>query len=107
MSAQRSLEWSPRALAVYDRFIDELSTANPIAAEEFNDEVFERLSMVLTFPNLYRESSRVAGVREMVVRPNYFIVYRLTRTKVRILNFEHTRRNWPKPPRPSTVRRRK
>ncbi|WP_343630087.1 type II toxin-antitoxin system RelE/ParE family toxin [Roseateles sp.] len=107
MLARRSLEWSPRARRSYDNFLDELAEKNALAALEFNDDVLEKLSLIQVYPKLYRESTRVVGVREMVIRPNFFIVYRVLRTKLRILNFEHSRRNWPQPPSRTSPRRRR
>jgi toxin ParE1/3/4 len=107
MPARRSLEWSPRARRSYDTFLDELAEKNAWAALAFNDDVLEKLSLIQTFPHLYRESARVKGVREMVIRPNFFIVYRVSRVSLRILNFEHSRRNWPQPALEGRERRKK
>lgn len=46
-------------------------------------------------PYLYRLSERVPGVREIVAHPNYIILYRVTDTRIEIVNVLHTRREFP------------
>ena len=48
----------------------------------------------LRHPRAYR-AGRIEGTREMVVRPNYLVVYRETETIVTILRVLHTARQWP------------
>jgi len=46
-------------------------------------------------PKLYKPG-RVKGTREMVVRPNYVVVYREDSRAVTILRVLHAARQWPK-----------
>ena len=43
------------------------------------------------YPNRYRVG-RVAGTRELVVRPNYIVVYRVAGEQVEILRVRHARK---------------
>ncbi|MFZ6734055.1 type II toxin-antitoxin system RelE/ParE family toxin [Undibacterium sp. Ji42W] len=45
-------------------------------------------------PLLFR-SGRVAGTREVVVHPNYILVFRVTVSAVEILNVLHSRQQYP------------
>lgn len=92
-----TLEWRPRALLRFDLLLEEIGRHNPLAAEEFGRLIVRKLMVALSFPMLYRASSRVAGVRELVVTSNYFIPYRVTTDAVEILDLVHARRNWPEP----------
>jgi ParE toxin of type II toxin-antitoxin system, parDE len=45
-------------------------------------------------PYVYREG-RKPNTREMVVLPNYIIVYRIKRDRIQIVNVLHARRRYP------------
>ena len=47
-------------------------------------------------PTLYRPG-RVQGTREIVVRPNYVVVYRMLRCSAEILRVLHASQQWPCP----------
>jgi plasmid stabilization system protein ParE len=92
-----TLEWRPRALLRFDLILAEIGQHNPLAAEEFGRLIIKKLRLALTFPMLYRASSRVDGVREMVVTSNYFVPYRVTSDAIEVLDVVLARRNWPDP----------
>ncbi|WP_158218890.1 type II toxin-antitoxin system RelE/ParE family toxin [Roseateles aquatilis] len=74
---------------------------NEIAAERLNDDILSKLSIAACFPALYRESRRIEGAREIVVRPNFFVVYQVMPATIRVIDVVHARRDWPNPPAPS------
>ena len=45
-------------------------------------------------PKLYK-AGRVKGTREIVVRPNYIMVYRVTGDVVEVLRVLHAAQQWP------------
>ena len=49
---------------------------------------------IVEHPWLYR-AGRVAGTREMVVHPNYIVIYRIERAAIEIVDVIHARRNYP------------
>jgi toxin ParE1/3/4 len=68
---------------------------NPDAAQELKDEIEAKASKLPQHPKLYKPSQRVKGTREVVVRDNYAMFYRVTRTRVEIVNVVDARRQWP------------
>ena len=72
-----------------------------IAADDVNaaialDEAFEaKAEIARQRPTLYR-AGRVAGTRELVVRPNYVMVYRVLPDTIEVLRVLHASQRWPK-----------
>ena len=69
-----SIEWRGAARADLLEILDYISDDNPDAAQRLIDEIEVKVSRLASRPKLYRPG-RVAGTREMVVRPNYIVVY--------------------------------
>lgn len=90
-----ALAWHP--LAVNDRGVifDYIAADNPQAAIDL-DEAFEAsANSAAANPKLYKVG-RKKGTREIVVRPNYIMVYRIVgKTDVEILRVLHAARQWP------------
>ncbi len=51
--------------------------------------------MVLAEHPYLSPAGRVSGTRELVVHPNYLIVYRVAASRVEIVVVVHTRREYP------------
>ena len=72
--AALALEWREAARADVLAIVDYISDDNPDAAQRLKDEIEDKVSKLRERPQLYR-SGRVTGTREMLVRPNYIVVY--------------------------------
>lgn len=71
-----------------------IGTDNPVAAIEL-DLAFESHADALPLhPTLYKPG-RVKGTREIVVHPNYVMVYAITGQTISILRVLHAARQWP------------
>jgi toxin ParE1/3/4 len=84
------------ALADRDTIMDYIAQDNPAAAIELNDEFEAKAEQARQRPTLYK-TGRVRGTREIVVRPNYVLVYRIedegnTLVVLRVL---HAAQQWP------------
>jgi toxin ParE1/3/4 len=90
----RALEWREAARADLLAIVDYISDDDPEAAQRLKDEIEERASSLVARPKLYR-SGRVAGTREMVIRPNYIVVYAEDERAIVILRVLHAARQWP------------
>ncbi|QIG49228.1 type II toxin-antitoxin system RelE/ParE family toxin [Nordella sp. HKS 07] len=74
--------------------VDYISDENPDAAQRPKDEIEASASKLPEHPKLYR-SGRIAGTREMVVRPNYLVIYTESTRAVTILRVLHAAQQWP------------
>jgi toxin ParE1/3/4 len=88
------LEWRAAARADLLTIIDYIADENPDAAQRLKDEIEEKVSKLLLRPKLYRPG-RVAGTREMVVRPNYIVIYAETHDSLVVLRVLHAAQQWP------------
>lgn len=88
------VRWRPLAEADYDEIINYIAQDNPLAAIELGDAIERRVAELVEHPKLYRVG-RVRGTREMVVHPNYIVVYRIARSEIEILRVLHSARQWP------------
>ena len=90
----RALEWREAARADLLAIVDYISDDNPDAAQRLKDEIEDKASKLPDRPKLYRPG-RIAGTREMVVRPNYIVVYAENDRAVVILRVLHAAQQWP------------
>jgi toxin ParE1/3/4 len=93
-NAVPNLEWKATAIADLLAIVDYISDDNPDAAQALKDEIEAKTSRLLDNPQLYRVG-RVDGTREMVVRPNYIVVYADNASAVTILRVLHSAQQWP------------
>jgi toxin ParE1/3/4 len=93
-NAVPDLQWKATAIADLLAIVDYISDDNPDAAQALKDEVENKTSRLLENPQLYR-AGRVNGTREMVVRPNYIVIYAEDATAVTILRVLHAAQQWP------------
>jgi len=88
------LEWRATALTDLLAIVDYIADDNPDAAQALKDEIEEKTARLPDNPQLYRVG-RVDGTREMVVRPNYVVVYADEPETVTILRVLHAAQQWP------------
>ncbi|WP_209988992.1 MULTISPECIES: type II toxin-antitoxin system RelE/ParE family toxin [Pseudomonas] len=87
------IEWLPAARVEFRQIIDYLSDRNPVAALELMRSIEASILALSRRPHLYRPG-RINGTREMVVHPNYLVVYKVT-DHIRILSVLHARQRYP------------
>jgi toxin ParE1/3/4 len=88
------VRWRRLAAADLDAIVDYIAQDNAIAAMTLGDTVVRRVAELAEQPKLYR-SGRVRGTREMVVHPNYIVVYRIKRDEIEIVRVLHAAQQWP------------
>jgi toxin ParE1/3/4 len=84
------VEWLPRAVEQLLSIIDYVSEDSPAAAVALGQSIREKTATLARYPSRYR-TGRVRGTREMVVMPNYIVVYRVAGERVQILRVRHAR----------------
>jgi addiction module RelE/StbE family toxin len=72
--AKPRIDWRWAACADLLAILNYISDDNPDAAVRLVDEIEAKVSKLPDRPQLYRKG-RLAGTREMVVRPNYLVIY--------------------------------
>jgi len=86
--------WLPSASEDLTDIIDFIADRNLTAAIDLQDVIEQATSRLPQHPYIYR-TGRVAGTREMVVHPNYLVIYRVGATAIEILGVLHTRLPYP------------
>lgn len=87
------VEWRPDARAALIEILDYIDERNSQAAVALLEDIESATSALPEHPYLYR-FGRVSNTREIVVHPNYLVVYRVT-DRIEILNVLHSRRQYP------------
>ena len=88
------LEWKASAVADLMAIVDYISDDNPDAALALMDEIQGKVEQLPAHPKRCRPG-RVNGTRELVVRPNYIVVYAETPAAVTVLRVLHAAQMWP------------
>ncbi len=84
------------ALADRETIMDYIALDNPAAAIELDEEFEAKAEQARQRPTLYKPG-RVRGTREIVVRPNYVMVYQVEDggEVVTVLRVLHAAQKWP------------
>ena len=82
------------ALADRDDIMVYIVQDNPVAAIDLDLEFEAKAENARMRPKLYK-AGRVKGTREIVVRPNYVMIYRTTGDVVEVLRVLHAAQQWP------------
>jgi toxin ParE1/3/4 len=88
------LEWRAAARDDLLAIVSYIADDDPDAAQALKDEIEIKINELPAHPKLYKPG-RMKGTREMVVRPNYVVVYQETASRIAILRVLHAARLWP------------
>ncbi|HVW51433.1 MAG TPA: type II toxin-antitoxin system RelE/ParE family toxin [Trinickia sp.] len=89
------IEWRVGARHDLVEIIGFIARENPAAARRLRELIDAATIPLAEHPYLFRRSDRVPGTREVVVHPNYVMVYQVSSTKVEIVAVVHTRQAFP------------
>lgn len=91
------VEWRPKAREERSNLFDYIAQDNPSAALELDDRIERQTDALPERPELYKPG-RVRGTREMVLTPNYVLVYRIRKRAgvIEIVRIIGARQNYPK-----------
>ena len=88
------LKWQAPAVEDLLAIIGYIADDNPQAACALLEEIEEKVARLAEHPKRCRQG-RVKGTRELVVRPNYIVVYTETPEMVTVLRVLHAAQMWP------------
>lgn len=88
------VRWSDEAERDLGQILDFIGQRNPAAADRMQALFDGAVKNLGKHPLIYREG-RVPGTREIVVHPNYVLIYRIGSDAVWIINVLHTARRYP------------
>lgn len=88
------LYWTPEAIQDRETIYEHIEADNPAAALALDTLFTEKTGCLLEYPELGRRG-RVTNTRELVLHPNYVLVYDVVLEKVRVLRLLHAARQWP------------
>ncbi|MEY2842505.1 MAG: hypothetical protein RI920_542 [Pseudomonadota bacterium] len=87
--------WRATARDDLREIITFIAEANPPAAKRMRRLLEDSVLPLAEHPYLYRQSDRVAGLRQIVAHPNYLVLYRVTASHIEVVNVVHARRQFP------------
>jgi toxin ParE1/3/4 len=88
------VKWLAKARTKLFIIIEYIAERNGAAASALLAEIEHAVSQLPQHPYLYR-SGRVAGTREIIVHPNYVVVYRIRPRVIEIVTVLHSRQQYP------------
>ncbi len=88
------INWTNEARLDLREILSYINELNPQAADKLEYQLFESVEQLVAHPYLYRVGV-VAATREIVVHPNYVVVYRVTNEYIEILSVLHARQQYP------------
>jgi len=88
------VEWRQKAEEDLLALVAYIAQDNPDAAQALFDEVREKAAQASRHPTLYK-AGRARGTREIVVRPNFVVVYRIAGDVLNVVRVLHARQQWP------------
>ena len=89
-----TIEWSKYARADLLAILVYIAGHDTKAAWRLKEEIDVRIGHLPRHPRLYK-AGREAGTREIVVAPNYLVVYAETPMTLLILRVLHAAQQWP------------
>ncbi|MFV0547209.1 MAG: type II toxin-antitoxin system RelE/ParE family toxin [Limnobaculum xujianqingii] len=87
------VEWTEEAQEELWTIINYIDDRNSQAALHLYRDIITSAEMLLPYPYMHRQG-RILGTREIVVHPNYIVVYRVT-SCVEIISVLHARQEYP------------
>ncbi|HKT67879.1 MAG TPA: type II toxin-antitoxin system RelE/ParE family toxin [Terriglobales bacterium] len=86
--------WRASARDDLTSIISYIAERNPTAAADLLAQLEAAILPAAEHPYLYR-LGRVPGTREVVVHPNYILVYRVGADSIEVVNVLHARQEYP------------
>ncbi|MHA7848512.1 type II toxin-antitoxin system RelE/ParE family toxin [Serratia sp. D1N4] len=89
------VEWKPMSLADRESIMNYIARDNPQAAIALDDAFETAAERACERPDMYK-AGRMKDTREVVVRPNYILIYRINDETLQVLRILHAAQQWPR-----------
>ena len=86
--------WKQTAIDDRDAIVEYIALDNIDAAIQLGDLLMEKSTVLDQHPMLGR-TGRIKGTRELVVHPNYILIYRILAGAAEILRVKHAAQQYP------------
>ena len=90
----QTVRWTEEATTDLVDIVDYIKQRNVSAAQSLFAAIVQSAENLPLMPYLFRPG-RVAGTRELVVHPNYIVVYQVDSDVIDILRILHSRQQYP------------
>ena len=90
----QTVRWSEEAIFDLVDILDYIEQRNAAAAQALKAAVVQSAENLPHMPYLFRPG-RVADTRELVVHPNYIVVYQVGTDVIDVLRVLHSRQQYP------------
>lgn len=90
----QTLRWSDEATTDLVEIIDYIEQRNAGAAQSLLAAIVQSAENLPHMPYVFR-LGRVVGTREIVVHPNYIVVYQVGDEAIDVLRILHSRQHYP------------
>lgn len=88
--------WRLRAQDDLERIVERIAKDNPFAARRMQQRLNDAVIPLSEHPYLFVRSTRMPTCREIVVHPNYILIYRVGDTSIDVVRILHARQQYPK-----------
>jgi len=88
------IKWSHYAEDDLLNLITYIAKDNPDAAQNLKNQLESKCECLQRFPMSGRPG-RVKGTYELIINPNYALIYMIKSAEIRVLRILHTAQNWP------------
>ena len=88
------VQWFAKASTNLATIIEYIAERNDVAAEALQEDIERAVSQLPQHPYLHRPG-RVLGTRELIVHPNYLVVYRVRPNVIEVVTVLHARQQYP------------
>lgn len=90
----QTIRWTEEATTDLVEILDYIEQRNANAARNLQVAIVQSAENLPLMPYLFRPG-RVPGTRELVVHPNYIVVYQVGSDMIDILRILHSRQQYP------------
>ncbi len=90
----RTLRWEAEARRQYRDTLTYIASHDAAAAERLGETIEAKLDLLRRFAEIGRRG-RVARTRELIVHPNFIVIYAIRRNTIDVIRFLHARQLYP------------